>query len=192
MEEIKKEMNRFFSLSMMTSVIIFVLGIFLFIQPDTIIRMISIVLGAIILIPGITSLIDYSKTKYQPNLITGVITVIIGLILIINTKLVASILPFILGIYFIINGINRLQYALDLKKQKMIPYRTSFFLSILIIVCGILFIINPFGGAIVITQVIGIFMVIYSILDICNSIVIKREMKQCQSGIIKATFKEKK
>jgi len=181
MENIKKGMNQIFNISIVTSVIIFVLGIFLFIQPDTIIRIVSIVLGGIILIPGITSLIDYFKNKYQPSLITGIVTVIIGLILIINTELVASILPFILGIYFIINGINRLQYALELKRQG-INYTTSLVFSILIIICGILFIINPFGGALVITKVIGIFMITYSILDLTNSIIIKKEMSEHQEN----------
>lgn len=177
MEEIKKGMNKIFNASVITSVIILVLGIFLFIQPDTIIHMISIILGGIILIPGITSLIDYFKNKYQPSLISGVITIIIGMILIVNTKLVASILPFILGIYFIVNGINRLQYALQLKRQA-INYSTSLVFSILIIICGILFIINPFGGALVITKVMGIFMIIYAVLDLANTIFIKKEMGQ--------------
>ena len=136
MEDIKKGMNKIFNVSIATSVIILVLGIFLFIQPDTIIHMISIVLGGIILVSGIIALIDYFGSKYNPSLISGVITSIIGLILIINTKLVASILPFVLGIYFTINGINRLQYSLELKKEKM-NYLSSFIVSILIIVCGV-------------------------------------------------------
>lgn len=176
MEDIKKGMNKIFNVSIVTSVIILVLGIFLFIQPDTIIRMISIILGGIICIPGITSLINYFKTKYQSSLISGVVTIIIGLILIINTELVASILPFMLGIYFIINGINRMQYALELKKQNYPNYTASLVFSILIIICGGLFIINPFKGALAITKVIGIFMIIYSLLDLTNSILLKREI----------------
>ena len=175
MEDIKKGMNKIFNVSIATSVIILVLGIFLFIQPDTIIHMISIVLGGIILVSGIIALIDYFGSKYNPSLISGVITSIIGLILIINTKLVASILPFVLGIYFTINGINRLQYSLELKKEKM-NYLSSFIVSILIIVCGVLCIINPFGGALVITKVMGIFMIVYALLDLTNTIIIKKEM----------------
>lgn len=195
MEEIKKGMNKIFNASIVTSVVILVLGIFLFIQPDTIIHMISIILGGIILIPGITTLIDYLKNKYQPSLITGVVTIIIGLILIVNTKLVASILPFILGIYFVVNGINRLQYALSLKKQN-IHCTTSLVFSILIILCGILFIINPFEGALVITKVMGIFMILYAALDLVNSAVLKREFQEAEqsmkSMIIEADVKEKK
>lgn len=190
MEDIKKGINKIFNLSIVTSVIIFVLGVFLFIQPDTIIHMISIVFGGIILVPGITTLIDYFKNKYQPSLITGVVTVIIGMILIINTKLVASILPFILGIFFIVNGINRLQYALELRKSNNKNFVASLVISIVIILSGILFVINPFGGALVITKVMGIFMIIYSILDIANSIIIKREVRNVEK-VIEAQIVEK-
>lgn len=194
MEDIRKGMNKIFNASIATSIVILVLGIFLFIQPDTIIHMISIILGGIILVPGVISLMDYFKNKYQPSLISGIITVIIGLILIVNTKLVASILPFILGIYFVINGINRLQYALQLKKQK-INYVTSCIVSILIIVCGVLFIINPFGGALVITKVMGIFMITYALLDLTNTIIIKREMhevhQEMKHAVIEADIEDK-
>lgn len=191
MEDIKKGMNKIFNLSIVTSVIIFVLGIFLFVEPDVIINMISIVFGGIILIPGITTLIDYFKNKYQPSLVTGVVTVIIGMILIINTKLVASILPFILGIFFIVNGINRMQYALELRKTNNGNYVASLIISILIILSGVLFVINPFGGALVITKVMGMFMIIYSVLDIVNSIIIKKEVNNVEK-IIEAEVVEKK
>lgn len=195
MNDIKKGMNSIFNTSIITSVVILVLGIFLFIEPDLIINMISIILGGIILVPGIISLIDYFKNKNQASLISGIVTILIGLILIINTKLVAGILPFILGIYFIISGITRLQYALQLKKQK-INYTTSLVFSLLIIICGILFIINPFGGALVITKVMGIFMVIYSLLDLANTIIIKKEMNEVhqamKNAVIEVEVEDKK
>lgn len=195
MDDIKKGMNSIFNTSIITSVVILVLGIFLFIQPDTIINMISIILGGIIIVPGIISLVDYFKNKNQASLISGIVTMLIGLILIINTKLVAGILPFILGIYFIISGITRLQYALQLKKQN-INYTTSLVFSILIIICGTLFIINPFGGALVITKVMGIFMVIYSLLDLANTIIIKKEMNEVKqtmkNAIIEVEVEDKR
>lgn len=185
MEDIKNGINKIFKASVVSSAIILVLGIFLFIQPDTIVKMISVILGIIILIPGVTSLIDYFKTKYNPNLISGVITVIIGLILIVNTTVVASILPFVLGIYFVINGIYRLQYALEIKKHKG-SFLSSLIISILIIISGILFIANPFSGALVITQVMGLFMIIYAVLDIINSIIIRKEIKTAKETIKEA------
>ena len=177
MKKAFKGINSLFNVSILTSVVILVIGIFLFIQPDTVIRMISIVLGIIFLIPGLTALIDYFKEKNSSSLVLGIITILVSLILIIKTDLVASILPFILGIYFVVNGITRLQYALELKKDGYTSFTTSLVFSLLIMLCGILFILNPFEGAMALTQMIGMFMIIYAALDISNTVVIKRGMK---------------
>lgn len=177
MKNALKGINGLFNVSILTSVVILVIGIFLFIQPDTVIRMISVVLGIIFLIPGLTALIDYFKEKNSSSLVLGIITILVSLILIIKTDLVASILPFILGIYFVVNGITRLQYALELKKDGYTSFTTSLVFSLLIMLCGILFILNPFEGAMALTQMIGMFMIIYAALDISNTVVIKRGMK---------------
>ena len=195
MKNALKGINGLFNVSILTSVIILVIGIFLFIQPDTVIRMISIVLGIIFLIPGITALIDYFKEKNSASLVLGIITMLVSLILIIKTDLVASILPFILGIYFVINGITRLQYALELKKEGYSSFTTSLVFSLLIMLCGILFILNPFEGAMALTQMIGMFMIIYACLDITNTVVIKRGMKvvtkEMKNAIIEIEANEK-
>lgn len=195
MKNALKGINGLFNVSILTSVVILVIGIFLFIQPDTVIRMISVVLGIIFLIPGITALIDYIKEKNSSSLVLGIITILVSLILIIKTDLVASILPFILGIYFVVNGITRLQYALELKKDGYNSFTTSLVFSILIMLCGILFILNPFEGAMALTQMIGMFMIIYATLDICNTVVIKRGMKvvakEMKNAVIEVEAKEK-
>lgn len=195
MKNALKGINGLFNVSILTSIVILVIGIFLFIQPDTVIRMISIVLGILFLIPGITSLIDYFKENNSGSLVIGIITIMISLILIIKTDLVASILPFILGIYFVINGISRLQYALQLKKQGYNSFTTSLVFSILIMLCGILFILNPFEGALALTKMIGTFMIIYAVLDISNTVVIKRGMKvvakEMKNAVIEVEVNEK-
>ena len=190
-----KGFNKLINVSILTSAVLLVIGIFLFIQPDTVIRMISVVLGLLFLVPAITSLVDYFKEKNNSSLVIGIITILISLILIINTEFVASILPFILGIYFVVNGINRLMYAVELKKQGFVDFSKSLVLALLIIFCGIIFIINPFEGALAITKIIGIFMIIYSLLDITNTVIVKKGMKDIEKSmklaVIEGEAKEK-
>ena len=190
-----KGFNKLINVSILTSAVLLVIGIFLFIQPDTVIRMISVVLGLLFLVPAITSLVDYFKEKNNSSLVIGIITILISLILIINTEFVASILPFILGIYFVVNGINRLMYAVELKKQGFVDFSKSLVLALLIIFVGIIFIINPFKGALAITKIIGIFMIIYSVLDIINTVIVKKGIKDIEKSmklaVIEGEAKEK-
>ena len=177
MEYLKNELKKIFITSMVTSIIMIVMGIFLLEKPDFVLTTLSTIIGIIVLIPGIISLVDYFKTKYMPNLVIGVIAGILGLIFIFNPKFISSILPFVLGIYFIINGLSRLQYAVEMKKNKVPEYAPSLISSILILGCGVLLIVNPFSGAMAMTQVIGIFMIIYAGLDIYNAVTTKQKVK---------------
>lgn len=177
MDYLKNQMKKMYATSMVSSIVMFILGVFLLVRPDFIINIVSIIIGLVILVPGIISLIDYFKTKYTANLVIGVIAGVLGIIFIFNSRLVSSILPFVLGIYFIINGISKLQYAFELRKNNVVNYMPSIITAILILFCGILMIINPFGGALAITQVLGIFMIIYSALDLYSALVISKEFK---------------
>lgn len=177
MGHLKSEMKKIFATSLITAVVMLVLGILLLVKPDFIINIVSTVIGIIVLIPGIISLVDYFKTKYSANLVIGVVACILGMVFIFNSKFVSSILPFVLGIYFIISGISKLQYAFELRRNKVVNYMPSVITSILILVCGALMIINPFGGALAITKVLGIFMIIYAGLDIYSAIIIRKEVK---------------
>lgn len=176
MEYLKNGVNKIFATSVIQSIIMLILGLLLLVKPDFIISIVSTIIGLVILVPGIISLIDYFKNNYNANLVIGVVACIIGVIFIFNSKFVSSILPFMLGIYFVISGITKLQYAVELRKNKVINYMTSTITSILILMCGILLIINPFGGALAITQLLGIFMLIYAGLDIYGAIIIRKEV----------------
>ena len=67
--------------------------------------------------------------------------------------------------------------------------------QVLIIFSGIIFIINPFEGALAITKIIGIFMIIYALLDIINTVIVKKGVKEIEKSmklaVIEAEVKEK-
>lgn len=195
MEGIKKTINKLYSISLFTSVVILALGIFLFIKPGTVIDIIALVVGILFLIPGVTELVDYFKNKNQASLVTGIITVIVAIILMAYRRLIASVLPFVFGIFFVINGINRLQYASQVKKEFGLQDSKPFFMALLITITGIIFIIYPFTVAEVAFQMMGLFLCIYAILDIVNTVVIKKEVvnvgKEMKNAVIEIEAKEK-
>ena len=195
MKGIKNTINKLYSISLFTSVVILALGIFLFIRPGTVIDIIAIVVGILFLIPGITELVDYFKNRNQSSLITGIITVLVAIILMAYRNLIASVLPFIFGIFFVVNGINRLQYVSQVRKEFGLQDSKPFFMAILITVTGIIFIIYPLTVAKTAFQVMGLFLCVYAILDIVNTVVVKKEVtninKNMKNAIIEIEAKEK-
>ena len=72
----------------------------------------------------------------------------------------------------------------------MVNYVASIITSILMLVCGVLLMVNPFGGALAITQVLGIFMLVYAVLDIYNAIMIRKEVKETVKATVKTAAKK--
>lgn len=176
-----KTIKKLFGINLVTSIVFLIFGLFLVFRTEGTIQLISSLIGIILLFNGGISLIKYFKEEkeetYNVELIYGIVAIIAGFILILNPKTVASILPFILGIYFTITGVLKLKYALDIREYKKENPTFMMILSILTILCGILFIVNPFGGAVAITQIIGIFMIIYAGLDIANYLFLRKDLK---------------
>lgn len=173
--------KKLFKINLLTSFIFLIIGLFLVFRTEGTISLISSIIGIILLFNGGFSIIKYFQRKeehfHNVNMIYGIVAIIAGFILILNPSAVASILPFVLGIYFTITGITKLKYAWDIHNYRKENPVFMFFLSGLTTICGIILIINPFQGAVAITQMIGIFMIVYAFLDIVNYFILRRDIK---------------
>ena len=67
-----------------------------------------------------------------------------------------------------------MQQALVLKNLDSKYFLPSLIMAIVCLVCGVVILFNPFTSAVVVTSVIGLFMIIYAVLDIINSIILKK------------------
>lgn len=114
---------------------------------------------------------------------------ILGIVVINNPKAIAGIIPFVIGFIIIVNSAIKLQYSMELKKNHNDLWLSTLILSIIMSICGITLIFNPFKGAEIITRIVGIFILVYAILDLVSTFVIRSTFKKIQTGI-NETIKE--
>jgi uncharacterized membrane protein HdeD (DUF308 family) len=189
MNIIKSKIKSMYRTSIAFSIVLFLVGIFLLIKPEVTLHAISYLVGIMLIIWGIVPVISFFTDKDNNNylefsFICGVFALIFGIIVMLNPDIIGSIIPLLVGIWMIINGVTKLQYAIMLKRNEADAF-VSITLSLIILLCGILLIFNPFGGAIVITKLIGIFLIIYSILDIIECYSIKKTVKTVEKKVNK-------
>ena len=175
MDYIDNKLKSMFRTSIIVSLILIVLGIFLIVSPEVTLSLVSYGVGIILfvtgLIPTINFFINKENQKYLDiSFIFGIIFIIVGIVIIINPKIVASIVPLLIGIWMIINGVIKLYYSIIINKT--IKSIASIIISLFILACGLLLVLNPFSGAVALTIIIGIFLVVYSILDLAECIII--------------------
>lgn len=188
-EDFKKSIRKVYATSLAMSIVVGIMGIFFIFDSGFILNAISVVLGIVIIIPGIISIVEYLKNKKNFNIIFGVVSCIAGAIFIGSSKFVASILPFILGIYFAIMGVTKLQYSNELRKNNIKSYYQSLIAGIIALAVGVIIMINPFNAAKTMTALLGIVMVLYCAFDIYNTINVNKEIKNALVVVSKANYK---
>lgn len=188
MDFIKKKFKSMYRTSVVFSIILCLIGIFLLSKPEVTLHAISYVIGIILIVWGIILIITFITNKEKESylefsFICGVFSCLLGIIIMINPNIIGSIIPFLVGTWMIINGIIKLSYSITLNKESNATI--SIMISIIILICGLLLIFNPFGGAIVLTKLIGIFTIIYSLLDLIECFTLKRTVKKFNKDIKK-------
>ena len=184
----KNVMTKFFKTSLFSSIGLAILGLLLIFQAEITIVSLSYIIGAVLVGLGALGILNYTKNKEQSekkemDLVYGTVCIVLGLVVIGNPQGIASLIPFVIGLVIIISSATKLQYSIELKKQNNKLWKSTMILSIITMVCGILLIFNPFQGAILITKVIGILILIYALLDIISTITIKNTVNKLHKSI---------
>ena len=139
-------------------------------------------MGLVILVNGIMNLIRYFSNKEKGNLydfgfISGIMSVVVAVVFISKPNMIASIIPLILGVWILVNGVVKLQFSMNLRNYQNSNWTRSMVISGLSIVLGIVLILNPFKGAVVLTQIIGGFLIGYAVLDLLQTRTIKKTLQ---------------
>lgn len=184
----KNIINKIFKSSILGAIALIVLGILLIIESEATIVTISYVIGGILVAIGVLALLKFYKAvKENDNtsmdVVYGIISVILGIIVISNPKAVASIIPIVVGLLIILNSGTKLQYSIELKKNGNNLWKSTMILSLISTLCGVLLIFNPFKGAAFLTKLIGFLILLYAVLDIISTITIKNTVKKIKTAI---------
>lgn len=179
MDQIKKILKQMSFSSIITSILVGILGLILIINPYGSLKLVSIFLGGILMLAGIYKLIIYFINKsqnsmYNSEMITGIITAIIGLIIIIFCKELEAVFRIFIGIIIIYNAIMKINMALQFKNINSSIWMVSLIISIITLIAGIYVLFMP--NALIVT--IGIILLITAIMDVIDKTVLIHKMNK--------------
>ena len=184
----KNLINKIFKSSILGAVALVVLGMLLIFESEATIVTISYVIGGILVSIGVLALLKFYKEVKENDdigmdLVYGIVSIVLGIIVISNPKAVASIIPIVMGLIIILNSGTKLQYSIELKKNNNNLWKSTMVLSLISTLCGVLLIFNPFKGAAFLTKLIGFLILLYAVLDIVSTITIKSTVKKIKTAI---------
>jgi len=179
MEYLSKIMKKTGWSSLLTSIIFAILGLVLITNPEGTVKTVAYTLGTIFILIGIYKIISYIRNKdkydfFNFDLTFGIIAIIIGLITIVYIKQIGTIFRIIIGVWIVYSAIMRMNLASNFKAIDSRLWGSSFTLAILMLICGLYILFT--ANAILVT--IGIIILVYSILDILESIILLVNIKK--------------
>ena len=161
--------------SIFGSILFLLFGIVLFTNPGGILKFVSYITGGIMALIGLANILSYKKLLKKLNiedtskLISGIILIALGLIVIVFSSLIETTIRLVFGAWIIYSGILKLIASLNIKNDKNMFY-INLAISILMIVVGFYVAYTHLAY-----KMIGLFIMIYSILDITSFVLHKKE-----------------
>lgn len=172
--EVKGIFNIITIFDLVISILFMLIGIIFFANPNMSNIAVSIMTGIILIINGVSSIYAYIKrgsiVLYNNNLIYGIILILLGII----SMFVGKILSIFLGIYFIVSGIQKINYGVFLKKFNESSWLITLVLGILFIVVGI---ISFFTSGDALVKVAGICTLGYGLMNFIDVLLLRRRSK---------------
>ncbi|MCD8334315.1 MAG: DUF308 domain-containing protein [Clostridiales bacterium] len=154
-------------LELLLGILMIGLGILTFIRPRGMMNALVLLYAAIVLLTGVSDILFYIRaeryTGFGPvvALITGIISVMTGMMLILYPDVGEWILYLLLPMWFIAHNIFNLANLNILRLAAGdFCYYVSLIVSIIGLVLGFLMILHPFGAMYIVSILIGIHLIL--------------------------------
>lgn len=175
-----KKFNQIINEAIGISIIFLLLGIIFLIYPNISIQVVAYLIAFILIGSGIylIGLEFTNRIIFFPmdTLFNGIISVILGTIILIYPNIFQTIIPIMLGTYFILDSIFKLKVITFLRRIDNTSWILTLLLTILSIICGIVLIANPLDSSIAIALFAGIILIVYSITGIIDMLLFKKNI----------------
>lgn len=182
MNKIIERFNKIMNISLLLVIMDIIVG-FVFIRyAELSSKLMIVILGCYILVHGLFDLIRYfydglGNKIFHYDLINGILCSLIGLGSIISPVKSLTIIGVLFGIWLISSGVMKCIYTYKFMRFNEEIYPLVGFISILMIIMGIVVLTNPFDSFMLITKLIGIFMVCYGLFDAMYISLFKKRAK---------------
>ncbi len=154
-----------------SAILCILLGLVLAIWPGMSMHIVCIVIGSVLILGGLVRLAESfwgrdGSMYTQINMIVGIIFAVVGIWIVVKPEKVLAIIPIIVGIVIVVHGLNNLQQAVALCKEKYDKWWVALLLGLVTVGFGALLIFRPFAALDTAVMIIGFFLVYDGVSDL--------------------------
>ncbi len=147
------------------SIAIITMGLCLFVWPDVSLKVICLILGIVAVLYGTIKLVGYFsndlyRLAFQFDLALGVLTIVLGVLLLAYPKGIIGVLPVLAGVFVLIESVLRLQTSIDARHFGMRRWWSILAVSVGGAALGIVMLLRPFESGRVLVRMMGLTLAI--------------------------------
>lgn len=148
------------------SVALIIGGACLLIWPDVSATAICVVLGVLSLLYGVVRLLGYFsddlyRLAFQFDLAVGILTIILGGVLILHPRDVLGNLPIVIGLILLVDSVLRLQTSIDARHFGMEKWWAILLVSIVGMAVGTSLLLRPFESSRALVRLMGAALMLH-------------------------------
>ena len=177
MKDIKSGFNLITIGSMVLDLVFIILGIFLISNPSVGLSSALVLFGIILVISGLYSIIKYMvnpRSIFKFELIFGILSLVMGLIAVFKPFAIVNLIAILIGVWLIISSVFKFALSVELRKVNVNTWTFDMGISFLTLILGLLLLINPFSGYIILSTYAAIMIIMYASMDLVEQIYIRK------------------
>lgn len=146
-------------------------GLVLLIWPKFSSDLICHALGILCAVYGVVKLFGYFsrdpyKLAFQFDLALGIFLLILGAVFLFFSEALLSLLPIIVGLIAVINGVFRLQSAIEARRFGMEKWWILLVFSLVNVILGVVLLLRPFQSAMLAVRLMGLSILLSGLQDL--------------------------
>ena len=178
--------------SICISILLIIIALFMITNPSETIAVVIVLLGSVLVVDGLIHFISYFNIKdeyrfFSFELAESIIYIILGFLTVKYANTVEDILPMVIGIWIVVQGINEIQIAFNIRGIRDVKWGMVFLMSLISIALGCSLIFRPnvsfnimirlAGAVLLYSQIITLYDNIYFITQVKE---LKKEVKKIE------------
>ena len=160
--------------------------------PELSASALSTVCGVLMLLFGAARLIGYFsrdlyRLAFQYDLTSGVLAIVLGAELLARPGSLMTFFGVAVGFFILTDGLFKAQIALQSKTFGIPSWWATMIFAVLSAVCGLLLMLRPGEGGVLLTRLVGVTLLSEGLLSLCTMLTAVKILQNRQPEVIVAT-----
>ena len=175
------------------SILCIALGVVLLVWPDITLTVICFSFGALLLLYGLVCIISFltrgegGERRVEGRsvlfLFVGIVAAALGVVLLVRPVVVQTVLPVIVGLCIVVDGLLNLKRALELRRMNYPRWHISLILCLVSVALGVLVVLRPLESLDALVMLVGAVFLYTGAVDLFTLILLGRVTRQWRKKV---------